>query len=155
MDSDLKKPIKKDKYDISDDDDDSTDWGEDEETIYPDFPDFDKRILEALDNFGNKVFIKLNWSSPKDAFWALNKLACERLSDIYILLKSSDFVNHDLNHSFEHCEDQNSTQIKNFQYNLIVRDWININSSMEFRCFVHKNLLMGNLNAFILLESLV
>lgn len=131
-------------------DDDSTDWTDDtiEESIeYPDFPEFDQKIQNALADFGNKVFIKLNWSSPKDAYWALNKLSCDRLSDIYIQLRSSDFINHDLTQVFDNCADKTSIEnqsiIKNFQYSLVLRDWLNINSSMEFRCFVHENVLVG------------
>ncbi len=138
-------------------DDDSTDWStqddeniddDDEKLVYQDFPDFDKQINSALSQFG-KVFIKLNWSSPKDAYWALNKLSCDRLSDVYIQLRSSDFVNHDLTQPFADCEDcdkpENQELIKNFKYVLVIRDWININSSMEFRCFVHKNKLVGKI----------
>ena len=138
MDSDLNN----NKSDFSDDD--STDWDTEEPAEdYPDFPEFDEKINEALNKFRNKVFIKLNWSSPKDAYWALNKLSCDRLSDVYIQLRSSDFINHDLTEPFSDCEDKETAQAKEFQYMLILRDWININSSMEFRCFVHHNILVG------------
>ena len=146
MDSDLKN------NQFSDDETDSTDWtetdGDYEKTEYPDFPEFDKQINSALEKFRNKVMIKLNWSSPKDAYWALNKLSCDRLSDVYIQLRSSDFINHDLTGAFDDCEDieTNKDLIENFQYNLIIRDWISFNSSMEFRCFVHNNILVGMLN---------
>ena len=134
MDSDAKR--NKDEYDT-----DSTDWDKDDETIeYPDFPELDKQILNILDNFNNKVFIKLNWSSPKDAFWSLNKLSCQRLSDVYILLKSSDFISHDLNEAFDDCQDSTDNDT---EYKLIIREWINMNPSMEFRCFVQSNQLIG------------
>lgn len=111
------------------------------------FQNLIRKIQNALADFGNKVFIKLNWSSPKDAYWALNKLSCDRLSDIYIQLRSSDFINHDLTQVFDNCADKTSIEnqsiIKNFQYSLVLRDWLNINSSMEFRCFVHENVLVG------------
>ena len=40
----------------------------------------------------------LNWSCPKDATWVAfnNNLKCSNLSQLYLLLKSSDFVVHDL-----------------------------------------------------------
>lgn len=100
-----------------------------------------------MQKLGNKVFIKLNWSSPKDAYWCLNKLSCERLSDIYILLRSSDFINHDLNESFNNCTDKEEmrNEIVNFKYKLILREWFKINPVMEFRCFVHNNKLIGKL----------
>lgn len=103
-------------------------------------------IKNALERFSNKVFIKLNWSSPKDAYWVLSKLSCDRLSDVYIQLKSSDFVSHDLNQAFESCTDLNemSQSLKEFKYNLVIREWISINPAMEFRCFVNKNKLVGN-----------
>ena len=147
----LDADMKNNKSEFSDDD--STDWTEEDETnaynaptVYQDFPEFDKKIQAALVEF-RKVFIKLNWSSPKDAYWALNKLSCDRLSDVYIQLRSSDFINHDLTQPFKDCEDfkspENEEIIKNFEYKLVIRDWININSSMEFRCFVHENKLVG------------
>jgi hypothetical protein len=119
-------------------------------TEYPDFPEFDKQISGALDELNHKVFIKLNWSSPKDAAWSLNKLHCQRISDVYILLKSSDFVTHDLSEAFAHCSDraEASELVSNFKYYLVVREWINMNPSMEFRCFVYKNRLIGFYSIF-------
>ncbi|RNA08611.1 cell division cycle 123-like protein [Brachionus plicatilis] len=127
-----------------DDSDDS--WDEEEEDKnYPDFREFDEILKEKLKTFSNKVFIKLNWSSPKDAFWVLNKLSCCSLSDIYMLLKSSDFISHDLNQAFSQCEDNEEMRqtIDSFEYKLIMREWVNINPSMEFRCFVNKDRLVG------------
>lgn len=103
------------------------------------------KVLEKLDN---KVFIKLNWSSPKDAYWCLNKLSCESLRDVYMLLCSSDFMSHDLNEPFDKCN-QNTFEEKRIafdemKYYLIMRRWNNsISPSMEFRCFVKDNQLKG------------
>ncbi len=134
----------------SDDDndswDDTTDKSSDQDkTNYPEFNELDDKIINAMKKFNNKVFIKLNWSSPKDAFWSLSKLSCECLSDVYILLKSSDFITHDLVEPFNCCEDfdKNSESVKNFKYVLVIREWFNINPSMEFRCFVKNNMLIG------------
>ena len=46
---------------------------------------------------------KLNWSAPKDACWisATNSMECRSANDVYLLLKSSDFVVHDLEQVFE------------------------------------------------------
>lgn len=128
------------KQEDHDDDDD-----DDEQSIkHPDFPEFDGRIREALEKFRHKVFIKLNWSAPKDAYWSLNKLHCDRLSDVYILLKSSDFVSHDLNEALgEFSVDQ--VAASGFKYCLVVKEWISINPSMEFRCFVRNNKLIGTI----------
>lgn len=61
---------------------------------------------------------------------------------MYILLRSSDFINHDLTEPFNDCTNDSSDNPK-FNYNLIIREWISINPSMEFRCFVHENQLIG------------
>jgi hypothetical protein len=139
------KPIEQDES--SDDEEDLS-----ATTAHPDFPAFDSAVRSALATFNNKVFIKLNWSSPKDAYWSLSKMHCERLSDVYIMLRSSDFVSHDLNEAFKHCEDVDTATAQldtNFTYYLVVREWLNINPSMEFRCFVHRNQLIGIYLLFI------
>lgn len=88
---------------FSDDDDEesdpSTEWREIHAQI--------KAIIAEL---GSKVTPKLNWSSPKDATWmsATNDLECRSPNDIYLLLKSSDFVTHDLEHAFDDCVDEPS-----------------------------------------------
>lgn len=140
--SKFRKEERKRNFDNSDD---SWDEEDEEEKNYPDFREFDEILREKLKNLSNKVFIKLNWSSPKDAFWVLNKLWCCSLSDIYLLLKSSDFISHDLNEAFSQCEDKEEMmeKINSFEYKLIMREWVNINPSMEFRCFVNKNILIG------------
>ena len=51
--------------------------------------------------------------------------------DIYLLLKSSDFILHDLKNQ------ENAEQ----KYELVLRKWCNLHSSMEFRCFVYNNKL--------------
>lgn len=144
MDAELKlrKEERRRNYDDSDD---SWDEEKNEEINYPDFADFDEILVEKLKLFSKKVFIKLNWSSPKDAFWVINKLSCSSLSDIYMLLKSSDFISHDLNEVFSECEDKEESKqkIDSFEYKLIMREWVNINPNMEFRCFVKKNQLIG------------
>jgi len=137
--------LKRIKDELSDAEEED-DWSDDDgnQIEYPDFEQFDEKILEALHRLGNKVFIKLNWSSPKDAVWSLNKLWCDRLSDVYILLRSSDFISHDLNEPFDKCDDQGESQSKaEIKYHLVLREWIAINPNMEFRCFVHKNKLIG------------
>lgn len=154
LDSDLKKQREQRKKDYDTDSEDDDLWKDEplDATNYPDFAHFDKQLEHILkENFSNRAFIKLNWSSPKDAYWSLNKLCCERLSDIYILLKSSDFISHDLNSAFSDCVDAShmkSTIIDNFKYFLVLKQWVNVNPSMEFRCFVHKHKLVGNFYMF-------
>jgi len=45
---------------------------------------------------------KLNWSAPKDAAWInMGSLKCTKAGDVYLLLKSSDFVGFDLEKAWE------------------------------------------------------
>jgi len=54
--------------------------------------------MEIIEDFDGAVFPKLNWSSPKDATWisTTGTLKCETVSEIFLLLKSSDYITHDL-----------------------------------------------------------
>jgi hypothetical protein len=139
------REARKKEYDTDSEDDEFWKDNETDNNNYPNFDEFDKIVEEKLATFSNKVFVKLNWSSPRDAYWSLSKLSCERLSDIYILLKSSDFINHDLNSAFNECVDARDCEqaIASFKYNLVLREWAEINPIMEFRCFVNKNKLIG------------
>ena len=47
---------------------------------------------------------------------------------MYLLLKSSDFVTHDLTMPFKHCEDYNEqTEENKIKYCLVLREWMDIN----------------------------
>lgn len=65
------------------------------------------RIKATIAELDGSVVPKLNWSAPKDATWisATNSMECQVPNDVYLLLKSSDFVTHDLEHAFDGCED--------------------------------------------------
>jgi hypothetical protein len=95
------------------------------------FPELEKEINIAIQEF-KTVFPKLNWSSPKDAAWIAfgNSLECHSVNDIYLLLKASDFIVHDLKQNWS-------------QYHLILRKFIQINPCLEFRCFIKQNHLVG------------
>ena len=61
-------------------------------------------------------------------------MECRTANEIYLLLKSSDFVTHDLEQAFDGCvDDEESTPIP---YVLVLRKSFNLNPSLEFRCFV-------------------
>ncbi|KAG8237169.1 hypothetical protein J437_LFUL016653, partial [Ladona fulva] len=64
----------------------------------PNFAEFDEKLRRAIDKLGGKVFIKLNWSAPKDASWitSTRSLCCSDKADIYLLLKSSSCISDDL-----------------------------------------------------------
>lgn len=66
------------------------------------------KIKATIDELDGSVVPKLNWSAPKDATWisTTNSMECQVPNDIYLLLKSSDFITHDLEHAFDDCEDE-------------------------------------------------
>ena len=146
------------------DDNDRTDWSdsdsgiffstdnasdaEDEEDNDPSaqWREIHQAIKLTIEELDGKVVPKLNWSAPKDATWiaATNSMECRTPNDIYLLLKSSDFVTHDLEHAFDDCEDDEATggieneelSTQNIPYFLVLRKSITLNPSVEFRCFV-------------------
>ncbi|EHY56995.1 hypothetical protein HRR83_001937 [Exophiala dermatitidis] len=115
---------------------------EDEEEEDPSEPwsDIHERIRSTIQELGGKVVPKLNWSAPKDATWmaTTNDMECRTPNDIYLLLKSSDFVTHDLEQAFDGCVDQ--AQVP---YHLVLRKSFNLNPSLEFRCFVRNRKLIA------------
>lgn len=123
-------------------------WSEDEseadaELPVIEFPAIDQRINEVLDSYG-QVFPKLNWSSCEDSKWMIaSGTRCHSSQDIYLLLKSSDRVIHDLTQPFKHCADANDDNPVKVEYQLVLKKWVDINPSMEFRCFVMDNSLIG------------
>jgi len=103
------------------------------------FPELDAEIRSAIQEFG-AVFPKLNFTSPRDAAWAISDpapLKCTTPADVYVLLKSSDFINHDIDPRlvFEDCHDLGSTDIP-YELELVLKKWYNVERSREFRCFV-------------------
>ena len=142
----LPKECNEESYDGKEDDYEDfgdVDWGDEGDA--PDtasqqrtFPEFSRELSEHLGRYGGKVFIKLNWSAPKDATWmVLNRdLKCSSLSQIYLLLKSSDFIAHDLSQPFKDCEDASGESLTEVSYSLVVRRWEDINPGTEFRCWI-------------------
>ena len=138
-----------------------------------DWRDIHTRIRECIRELGGKVTPKLNWSAPKDATWisATNDMECSTANEVYLLLKSSDFITHDLEQAFDGCVDdariteetadgrgQDSTSSHSIPYHLVLRKWFNLNPSLEFRCFVRNGMLIGlcqrDLNHFDFLASM-
>ena len=76
---------------------------------------------------------------------ATNNMECRTPNDIYLLLKSSDFVTHDLQHAFDDTADQEKTPgvDPDVPYHLVLRKWITLNPSVEFRCFVRNRKLIA------------
>uniref|UniRef100_A0A3Q3WFC6 Translation initiation factor eIF2 assembly protein n=1 Tax=Mola mola TaxID=94237 RepID=A0A3Q3WFC6_MOLML len=110
----------------------------------PEFPEFNSKVLEAINALGGHVFPKLNWSAPRDANWiALNSsLQCQSLSDIFLLFKSSDFITHDLTQPFLLCSDKDSPDPV-INYKMVLRKWSELIPGGEFRCFVKENKLIA------------
>jgi D123 len=114
------------------------------------FLDLHIHIKSIIAELGGRVAPKLNWSAPKDATWmTANSMACRTPSDIYLLLKSSDFITHDLEHAFDDCiDDPSPTEtvpktLADVPYTLILRKYLELNPSLEFRCFVRDRTLIG------------
>jgi hypothetical protein len=128
------------------DDDSSTDS---EDHVRPNrtFPVLAAQVASAIADLGGSVFAKLNWSAPKDAAWiGLNRsLKCGNFGDVIMLLKASDFVQHDLSRPFEHCSDSSSEAMSQLSYDLVLRRWTDVNPASEYRCFVKNGHLIGNL----------
>jgi len=68
-------------------------------------------------------------------------LRCTCPADVYLLLKSSDFVSHDLDPgtTFQHCEGRPQA----YKPELVLRKWYPIDRVREFRCFVRQEMLLG------------
>ena len=114
------------------------------------FPEFEAKIVKAIEKLGGKVFVKTNWSSPKDAVWVSGTLKCQSAGEIFLLLKSSDFVSFDLEHAYDECceESTEGEIIRNAskrpeQFFLVLRKWCNLFPSQEFRCFVKDRQLIA------------
>lgn len=108
----------------------------------PSFPLLCSQINECIADLGGAVFPKLNWSSPKDASWITldSTLKCTNANDIFLVLKSSDFISHDLNFPYENA-DINSGHAD--QYYLVLKKWCTLFPSMEFRVFVRNRTIIG------------
>lgn len=69
-------------------------------------------------------------------------LQCVTVEDVYLLLKSSDFIMHDVEHAYEGCSDASAADSPTF-YHLILKKWFSMPRSHEFRCFVRQKQLIG------------
>ncbi|CAL8084321.1 unnamed protein product [Calicophoron daubneyi] len=137
----------------SSDDSDDESWSQSDESEdqakRPEFPVFEAKLSRIINRLGGEVFPKLNWSAPKDASWMLcgNSLKCTTFSDVYLLLKSSDFIAHDLTAPYALCSDSSLDQLPqpciDFQPTLVLRRWMNCRPDGEFRCFVRQKALIG------------
>ncbi|CAB76024.1 translation initiation factor eIF2 assembly protein [Schizosaccharomyces pombe] len=123
---------------------------EDEESAPAYYPEREaiQLIEKAIKELGGAVVPKLNWSTPKDALWitTTGSLKCTTAEEVLLLLKSSDFVAHDLNHAFDDCKDFDNADgsvPKDFSFELVLKEWFPMHASTEFRCFVKSKRLIA------------
>lgn len=141
----------------SDSDDDETDAAARPSRLPPNerFPEIHQKIKDTIKELGGEVAPKLNWSSPKDAAWISphqNTVKCTTPNDIYLLLKSSNFITHDLDHAFDGTVNISSSANQpatgsvsdlGFQPVLVLRSFFTPHQALEFRCFVKQRNLVG------------
>ncbi|KAJ5248901.1 hypothetical protein N7468_000352 [Penicillium chermesinum] len=143
-----RRPREGDELDTYSDEEEEDSEASDPSTAWP---EIHTAICNTIRDFG-AVTPKLNWSAPKDATFmsATNDTKCSTANDIYLLLKSSDFITHDLEHPFDDCvpdSDPSTTAatdsvIPQVPYHLVLRKFANFNPSLEFRCFVRGRKLL-------------
>lgn len=89
----------------------------------------------------------------QDASWLLpssSPLKCTAPADVYMLLKSSDFVTHDLieENVFAGCVPRSAAhpadELK-YELELVLRKWYAVDRSRELRCFVRGGVFLGRL----------
>ena len=118
-------------------------------------------IQLAINSFGGEgkkgCMPKLNWSSPKDATWInCGSLKCTKVGDVYLLLKSSEFITFDLENAWIDVDNDVDESIElnpilddEQKFELVLRKWCNLHPSMEFRCFVYEHELSKYCNSTI------
>ena len=129
---------------------------EEAEATAASFPAFERAVSEAIETLGGECAPKFMWSAPKDAVWvsAGNTMKCRNVDEVILLLKASDSVAHDLTDAYGACCDYEANAIENESEEerairenprpvLTLREWYDLNPSMEFRCFVRKGLFIA------------
>lgn len=110
------------------------------------FPDLEIELSEKINALEGSAFIKLNWTSVLDSAWVFGSLKCESSGQVFLLLKSSDLVWHDLQEAYGNTiESLVATEIekpKKVKPVLMLKKWCSLNVAQEFRCFVLKKTLV-------------
>ncbi|KAI0304511.1 cytoplasmic protein [Multifurca ochricompacta] len=122
---------------------------DDEATSRYAFPQLDAQVRAVIREY-HAVFPKLNFPHQRhDAAWLLpstSPLKCTSPADVYLLLKSSDFITHDLSADlvFEGCVDNDDAPgTLEYRLELVLRKWFAIDRSREMRAFVRDGVLLG------------
>ena len=95
-----------DRWDSSSNEGGEDDDSNDQQLKKYSFPTLTDQIQSAITTLGGSsgCMPKLNWSSPKDASWMnCGSLKCTKVGDVYLLLKSSDFIGFDLEKAWDDC----------------------------------------------------
>ncbi|KAK0527067.1 hypothetical protein OC842_004991 [Tilletia horrida] len=143
------------------DKDDEEDEEEEDALPPPSFPALHAKLRQLIEKYDGAVFPKLNWSAPRDAAWIVPgaTLRCTSPADIYLLLKSSDFVATDIAQARElylpsagsgitvdaeaaAASAAASTAAVPPLY-LVIKQHYAFPTSHEFRCFVHRRRLVA------------
>lgn len=77
---------------------------------------------------------------------ASSPLKCMSPADVYLLLKSSDFVQHDLDPElvFDGCDPAHDPKAPvPYELELVLRKWYPVDRARELRCFVRQEALIG------------
>lgn len=123
-------------------DDPESDTSDDEgDGVQPrDFGALNAKIRQVIEDY-EAVFPKLEWSAPQDAAWILpgSTLRCSTPADVYLLLKSSDFVSKDV----AQLQELNSMAEHSTFPSLVLKKFFTIPTSHEFRCFVRNGRLQA------------
>ncbi|KLT43776.1 D123-domain-containing protein [Cutaneotrichosporon oleaginosum] len=109
-------------------------------------PALNAAMRAAIAKYG-AVFPKLNWTSPRDAAFILPQghgpLHSTSPRDIYLLLKSSDFVQHDLDPARAYEGVAPADVPAEVSIELVLKRFTEMNPSQEVRCFVRDDILLG------------
>jgi hypothetical protein len=106
------------------------------------FPELELALQALVDEFGG-VFIKLEWTAPVDATWIMDtgSAKCSTTGHIFLLLKASDLVQHDVE-AFKILKSL-APPGGISPLHVVVRPWYSMNRANEFRCFVRQGQLIG------------
>lgn len=123
-------------------------------------------LEEMIEELGGRVVPKMQWSCPKDAAWILpnNTVQCSTPDEVFMLLKSSDRIAHDIDvlHGIigsnesprsplvqEKGPDRGSASsqddaiIPARSHVIALRKWYDLKPGRDFRCFVKGNTLVA------------
>jgi len=109
------------------------------------FAELEESIKSVIEDYNEKVFVKLNWSAPRDANWIVPNLNCDSSTEVYSLLKSSTFITHDISAAYEGWVDKGEKTCPDKLYLILKKYHHNVRAhrESEFRCFVKDNILIA------------